>query len=141
MEVLRPDRRRGDDAEDLRLLGPEIVEPVHRAARNAQRLSGPDLDRVAVHRPRQHAGDAVDRLLVVVVAVGRRHQALRRADGELEGGNAAGGLIRGDQEADRQRPEVDAFLGGIDGQGVRVSGHASSSSKLSLPFQMVNSVY
>ena len=93
---------------DLRVLAPEIVEPVNRAARNAQRLSRSDLDRVGRRRstsarrrgrrssPRSGRG------------CGPEPAGAGRADGELEGRDAAGGLIRGEQEADRQRPEVDA---------------------------------
>ncbi len=61
-----------------------VVEPVNSAARNAERLPRPDVDLLAVHGPGQHAVDAVDRLLVVVVAVRRRHQALRGRDNHLK---------------------------------------------------------
>ena len=43
--------RRGYDGELLHILGAEIVEAVHRASGDAQRLPGTNLDGRAVNRP------------------------------------------------------------------------------------------
>jgi hypothetical protein len=87
---------RGDDLGDLaEVVGPEdagrhdrerggvdvadVVEAVHGAARNAERVAGADVGRRAFDGPRQDTGEAVDRLLVAVVAV--RHRHLRAGQG------------------------------------------------------------
>jgi hypothetical protein len=50
----------------------------------------------------------------MVVAVRRSRQTLGGRDPELKGRDAAHRVISREQEAHRQRPEVDGLLGGID---------------------------
>ena len=113
-EILRADRRGCNYAQLLHVFGAVVVESVNGAPRNAERLPRPHVDQLAVHGPRQHAVDAVDRLLVVVVAVRRRHQALSGGNNNLKDRDGAGRVLTGDQEAHRERPETDRFVGGID---------------------------
>src|SRR4029450_5985263 len=88
-EILRTDCSWCDGTKRLDVLAAVVVEPVNSAARNAKGLSRPDVDRLAVDGPGQHALEAVDCLFVVVVAVGRSRQALRGGDRELEDSDAA----------------------------------------------------
>src|SRR2546426_1846408 len=98
-EILRTDRGGGDGAKCLHVLAAVVVEPVNGAARNAEGLPRPDVDRSAVDGPGQHALDAVDRFFVVIVAVRRSRQTLRAWDRELEEGDAATRLFSRNQEA------------------------------------------
>src|SRR4051812_43761652 len=75
-KILRTDRRRRNHAERLRVVTPEIVEPMDRTAGDAERLSRSDGDGPPVDGPGQDSREAVDRLLVMIVAVGRSRQAL-----------------------------------------------------------------
>src|SRR4030095_14817860 len=97
----------GAEAERLHVLAAVVVESVNGAARNAERLSRPDVDGCPVNSPRQHTGDPVDRLLVMVVAVRGSRQALGGRDRELKGRDAAGRVVSADQEAHGERPEMD----------------------------------
>ena len=58
-----------DERERLGVDVARVVELMDGAAGDAQRLSGPDVDRSALDRPGQDALEPVDRLLVAVVAV------------------------------------------------------------------------
>src|SRR6186713_369948 len=96
---------------------------MHRAAWDAERLSGTDLDRLAVDGPCHDAVEAVDRFLVVIVTVRRRLQSLPASDHELERCDAPGGILRGHQEADCQRPEPDGFVCRIHREHGRLVRH------------------
>ena len=76
-EEPRTDRDWRDGAQDLRILGAMVVESVNRAAWNAEGLPWPDVDPGAVDGPGQYPLDAVDRFLVVIMAVGRCCESLR----------------------------------------------------------------
>ena len=69
---------------------------MNRAARNAECLPRPDVDLFSVNSPSQHSGDAVDRLLVMVVAMRWSRQALRARDNELKCRYAATRVFSGD---------------------------------------------
>ena len=88
-KILRTQRGRRDDAERLHVLAAVVVESVNSTARNTERLSRPDVDRCPVNSPGQHTGDAVNRLLVMVVAVRGSRQVLRGRNRELKRGDAA----------------------------------------------------
>jgi hypothetical protein len=75
-EVRGAHYRRGYDGELFHILAAEIIEAVHRASWNAQRLSGANLDGRAVNRPGKDAFDTIKDLLVGIVLVGRRRQLL-----------------------------------------------------------------
>src|SRR5258708_8387358 len=92
-EILRTDRGWCDHAESLHVLAAVVVEAVNGAARNAEGLSRPDVDRFAVDGPGRHALEAVDRLFVMIVAVRRSRQTLRAGDREFEDGDAACRLL------------------------------------------------
>ena len=122
-EILWPDRGRRDQAEHLHVLAAVVVEAVNGAARNAERLSRPDVEALAVHSPGQHPFDAVDRFFVVFVAVRRRRQTLRGRDRQLEQGDAPTRVVSRDQEAHTERPEMDGLVGGIDLEVSRLRCH------------------
>ena len=103
-EILGSDGCGGDHAQCFRVLSTVIVEPMNRAARDTQRLSRSNVNRFPVDRPRQGTFEAINGFFVVIVAMRRRRQAVTAADGQLEGRDAARGVGRGDQEADRERP-------------------------------------
>ena len=75
-EVCGAHYRRGYDGELFHILVAEIIEAVHRASGDAQRLPGTNLDGRAVNRPGKDALDAVEHLLVGVVFVGRSCELL-----------------------------------------------------------------
>ena len=91
---------RGYDGELFHILAAEVIEAVHGAAGNAQRLAGTNLDGRSVNRPGQDALDPVEDLLVGVVLVGRRRQLLPYGDENLEHRHAAVGIIACDEEPD-----------------------------------------
>ena len=103
------------------------------APRNAQRLPGLDVDRMAVDGPGQDAVDAVDRFFELVVAVRRGQQALRGRDRQLERGDAAGRVVAREQEPHRERSEMDGLVGGIGVDFDRFLGH--------IRLLVVNSLY
>ncbi len=117
---LGTDRGRRDGTQDPRVLAAMVVESVNRAARNAEGLPWPDVDPGAVDGPRQYALDAVDRFLVVIVAVRRCRESLRARNGEFEESDAAARVFSRDQEANGERAEVDGFLGRINVNGRRL---------------------
>src|SRR6266852_328018 len=63
-EVRGPHNRRGYDGELFDILVSEIIEAVHRASRDAQRLPGTHLNGRAVNRPGKDALNTVVDLLV-----------------------------------------------------------------------------
>ena len=95
-EILRPDRSWRDHAKRLYVLHSMVIEPVNRAARNAECLSRPNLDLSSVDRPGQDSVEAIDRLFEMVVAMRRCRQALRTRDNELKGRDAAMRVFSGD---------------------------------------------
>src|SRR5271157_3357405 len=113
-EILRTYRSWRNYTERLHVLACLVIEPMNGAARNAERLSRPDIDLFSIDSPSQHSVDAVDRLLVMVVAVRWHRYALRTRDHELKDRDAATRVISGKQEAHRERPEADSLVGRID---------------------------
>src|SRR5829696_3630127 len=95
-EILRTDRSWRDHANRLYVLHSMVIEPVNRAARNAECLSLCDVDLFSVDSPGQDSVEAIDRLLVMVVAMRRCRQALRAGDSELKGCDAAMRVFPGD---------------------------------------------
>ena len=75
---------------------------------------GPTSIWFSVHSPGQHAVDTIDRLLVVIVAMRWRRQALRSRNRELKGRDAAGRAIPSEKEAYCERSDTDVLLGRID---------------------------
>ena len=102
------------DDELFRILAAEVVEAVHGAAGDAQRLPGADGDGRAVNRPGQDALDAVEDLLVGVVPVGRRRQLLAAGDANLEDRRVVVGVIAREEEPDPQRANRDGLFRRID---------------------------
>jgi len=82
-EVRGADDRRGYDGKLLHILTAEVIEAVHRASGDAQRLPRPHLDGSAVNRPSQDALDTVKDLLVAVVLVRGRRQLLSPGNDKL----------------------------------------------------------
>ncbi len=66
-EVRGLHNRRGYDGELFHILVSEIIEAVHRAPRDAQRLPGTNLNGRAVNRPGKDALNTVEDLLVDVI--------------------------------------------------------------------------
>ena len=99
-EVRGAHYRRGYDGELFHILAAEVIEAVHRAAGDAQRLPGTNLDGRAVNRPGKDALDTVEDLLVGVVLVGRRWKLLPGGDENLEHGHAAVGIIAREEKPD-----------------------------------------
>src|SRR5262249_44666301 len=126
-EILRANCRRCDYAKRLHVPASMVVEPVNGAARNAERLAGPDVDLLSVDRPGQHSVDAVDRLLVMVVAVCWGRKALRGRDREFEGRDAAGRVVPGEQEAHHEWPDMNDFLGRVNTVANSLLRHADLS--------------
>src|SRR5947208_16846192 len=99
-EVRGAHYRRGYDGELFHILVAEIIEAVHRASGDAQRLPGTNLDGRAVNRPGKDALDTVEDLLVGIVLVRWRRQLLPDRDENLEDGDASTGIIAGEEESD-----------------------------------------
>jgi len=110
-EILRTNRRWRNYAERLHVLCPVVIEAVNGAARNTECLPGLNVDLLSVDSPSQYSIDAVDRLFVMVVAMGRSRQALRTRDHELKGRDGARRVLSGDQEANHERTQTDGFVG------------------------------
>src|SRR5262245_20842147 len=123
VEVLRTDGRGRDDAYRLGVLAAVVVETMRGAARDAQRLSGADVERLAADGPGKHPAEAVDRLFVVMVAVGRRHQLLRGWNRELEDRDAATRIFSRDEKSHAERAETDGLFGWIDTNVTGERGH------------------
>ena len=100
-EILRANRGRRDQTERRRVLLSIVVKPVNDAARNAERLSRPDVDLLPVHGPGQHSSNAVDRLFVMVMAVGRSRQALRAWNYDLKCRDVSARILAGNQKANQ----------------------------------------
>src|SRR5215471_5977999 len=113
-EVCGPHDRRGYDGELFHILVAEIVEAVHRASGDAQRLPGTNLDERAVNRPGKDALDTIDDLLVGIVLVGRRCQLLSDGDENLKHRHAAVGIIAREEEPDPQWTNLDGLLRRIE---------------------------
>src|SRR5207248_8592512 len=79
-EVCGAHYRRGYDGELFHILVAEIIEAVHRASGDAQRLPGTNLDGRAVNRPGKDAVDAIEDFLAGVVLMGRHCQLLPDRD-------------------------------------------------------------
>jgi len=99
-EVRGAHYRRGYDGELFHILVAEIVEAVHRASGDSQRLPGTNLDGRPVNRPGKDALDTVEDLLVGIVLVGGRCQLLPDRDENLEHRDASAGIIGGEEESD-----------------------------------------
>src|SRR5271167_2842407 len=99
-EVRGAHYRRAYNGELYHILFPEIIEAVHRASGDAQRLPGTNLDGRAINCPGKDALDTVENLLVGIVLVGRCRKLLSDRDENLEHRDAAAGIITGEQESD-----------------------------------------
>src|SRR3954470_4616961 len=88
------------DGELFHILVAEIIEAVHRASGDAQRLPGTNLDGRAVNRPGKDALNTIEYLLVGIVLVGWRRQLLPDRDENLEQRDASTGIIAGEEESD-----------------------------------------
>jgi transposase len=93
-EILRTYHGWRDHPERLHVLNSVAIESVNGASRNAQCLPQPDMNLFFVHSPSQHSVDAVDRLLVMVVAMRWSRQALRARNYELKGRDTASRCLR-----------------------------------------------
>src|SRR5215472_8927269 len=113
-EVCGPHDRRGYDGELFHILAAVILEAVHRAAGNAQRLPGTNLDGRAVNRPGKDALDTVEDLLVGIVLVGWRRQLLPDRHKELKDRDTSAGIIAGEEESDLKRTNLDCLFRRID---------------------------
>src|SRR5215472_15967177 len=109
-EVRRAHDRRGYDGQLLDVLAAEVIEAMHRASRDAQRLPGTNLDGRAVHRPSKDALDTVKHLLVGVVLVGWCRQLLPGGDEKLEHRDAAVGVIAGEKESNPYLTNLNGLL-------------------------------
>ena len=108
-EVRRAEDAGRDDRQRSRVGVERVRELVHGAARDHEHVAGPDLDLPAVDRPGEDALQAVDRLLVAVVAVGGREIRGGR-DIELEHRHRPARLLRLDAEPDRDRADPDRLV-------------------------------
>ena len=120
-------RSSGPPAERLRVAASMVIEPVNGAARNAERLARPDIDWLSVNRPGQHSVDAVNCLLILVVAVGWTRKAVRCRNRELKCRDAAGRVVTNEQEAHGERPDTDGFIGRINAEANGLLCHVDSS--------------
>ena len=107
-EVVGAEDAGGDDRQRLRAELADVGELVDCPAGDAEHLAGADLVRVALDRPDERALEAVDRLLVAVVAVRRRDFGAGR-DVELEHRHRAVRLLALEQETDGHLPDSDLF--------------------------------
>jgi hypothetical protein len=99
-EVSGAHYRGGYHGELFHIHAAEVIEAVHRASGDAQRLPGTNLDGRAVNRPGKDALDTVEDFLVGIVLVGRRRQLLPDRDENLEDRDASPGIIAGEEESD-----------------------------------------
>jgi len=99
-EVRGAHYRRGYDGKLFHILAAEVIEAVHRASGDAQRLPGTNLDGRAVYRPGKNSLDTIEDLLVGVVLVGRRRQLLPSGDENLERRRPTTGIIAREEEPD-----------------------------------------
>jgi hypothetical protein len=82
-EVRGAHYRGGYDGKLFHILAAEVIEAVHRASGDAQRLPGANLDGRAVNRPGKDALDTVEDLLEGVVLMRRRRQLVPGRDDKL----------------------------------------------------------
>jgi hypothetical protein len=99
-EVCGAHYRRGYDGELFHILVAEIIEAVHRASGDAQRLPRTNLEGRAVNRPGKDTLDTVKDLLVRIVFVGRRCQLLPDRDENLKHRNVSIGIITSEEKSD-----------------------------------------
>src|SRR4029453_3416357 len=125
-EVLWTDSGRRDDAKRFDVAAAVVIEAVNGTASNPESLSRPEVNRLTIDGPGEHAFDAVDCLLVVIVAVRRRRQALRGGNRELEEGYAAARIFSGDQKPHGERSETDGLVGRVHVNVARLRCHGSS---------------
>src|SRR5262249_44577934 len=92
--------RWGYDGELFHILGTEIIEAVHRAAWDTQRLPRTNLDGPAVNRPGKHTLDAIENLLIGVILVGRGGQLLAHWHANLEHRRAPVRILARNEKAD-----------------------------------------
>src|SRR5580692_2796270 len=107
---------RRDHAKCLRIGFSVVIEPVDCAARDAQRLAWPHLDLFSINRPGHQSLDAVDRLLVMVMAMRWRRQTLQARNCKLKGRDAAVRVVPGEQEPHGESSETYNFIGRIDAE-------------------------
>ncbi len=112
-EVERAERCWCDDAQGFHVAGSMVNEAVDGSTRNAERLAGTDINGFSVDGPGHYSVETVDRLLVVVVAMGRGWQALRARYGDLEHRYTAVGVLAGEQEAYRELLDLDDLVGRV----------------------------
>ena len=91
-EVVRGEDAGADDGERLGCGGVEVIEAVDRSARDAEGVAGADFDFASFEGEGDDAFDAVDGLLVGVVAVGDGDPGAG-GDVELEDGDGASGVL------------------------------------------------
>src|SRR5580704_4269836 len=99
-EVRGAHYRRGYDGKLFHILAVEVIEAVHCASGDAQRLPGTNLDGRAVNRPGKNSLDTIYDFLVGVVLVRRRRQLLPSGDEKLERRRATTGIIARVEEPD-----------------------------------------
>jgi hypothetical protein len=109
LEVGPAEHARGRDCQKRHvvLAGDEAVDL---AASDAGRIAGADVNALTVDRESDRSLDPVDRLLEGIVAVGEGNAGAGR-DVAARDGDRAVGVLRLDREVNRDRPEVDRFVG------------------------------
>jgi hypothetical protein len=109
-EVVRAEDAGGDNRKRGGVHFTVVVEAMHGSAGDVDNLSGADGDRFALDRPGEHPFEAVDGLLIAVVAVGGRKPRPGR-NVELENGDRASRGLSLDEEPDRDRLSVLQYPG------------------------------
>ena len=97
-EVRGAHYRRGYDGELFRICAAQVIESMHPASGNAQRLPGTNLDGRAINGPSKDSLDTVEDFFVGVVLMGRRRQLLSGWDEHLEHRRAAVRIIARKEE-------------------------------------------
>jgi hypothetical protein len=96
-EILRTYHGWRDRAERLHLPNSVVIKSVNGASPDAQCLPRPDIKLFFIHSPGQHSVAAVDRLLVMVVAM--RWSGQTRPGQRVQSRDAAGQVLSGEYEA------------------------------------------
>src|SRR4029453_15308921 len=107
-EVFGAQHAWGDHRKHCGIGAARVVKPVEGAASNAQHLTWADIVYATVDRPRQHALEAVDCLLVGVVAMGNGHTGVG-GHVKFEHRQRAGCGGAFEQEPDFERPDPDVL--------------------------------